>query len=76
MIGSLFYIIAALIIMGVIWWALQQLIGLIPMAEPFPTIIRVVLVIIMVIVVLWVIYSLLELSGVMSMGPSLPHMQR
>jgi len=73
MIVSLFYLIAALVIMGVLWWAAQQLIALVPMSEPFPTLIRVVLVVVMVIVVLWVLFQLLELSGVATGGlPSFP----
>jgi hypothetical protein len=64
MIGTLIGIIFVLIILGVIWWAAQQLIGLIPMAEPFPTIIRVILVVVMVIIVLWVCAQLLGMAGI------------
>ena len=73
MILSLFYLIAALVILGVLWWAMQTLIALVPMAEPFPTLIRVVLVVVMVIIVLWVLFQLLTLSGLAGGGmPSFP----
>lgn len=64
MIGTLIGILFALIILGVIWWAIQQLMALIPIAEPFKTIIYVVTVIMMVLIVLWVISALLGLAGV------------
>jgi hypothetical protein len=64
MIGSLIGIIFALIIIGVIWWAVQTLMGLIPIAEPFKTIIYVLCVLIMVLIVLWIITILLGMAGI------------
>jgi hypothetical protein len=64
MIGTLIGIIFALIIIGVIWWALQQLLALVPIAEPFRTIIYVLCVIIMVLIVLWIISVLLGMAGI------------
>jgi len=64
MIGPLVGIIFALIILGALWWGVQQLMALVPIAEPFRTIIYVVCVIIMVLVVLWVIPVLLGMAGV------------
>jgi len=64
MIGTLVGIIFALIILGVLWWGVQQLMALVPIAEPFRTIIYVVCVIIMVLVVLWIITVLLSMAGV------------
>jgi len=64
MIGTLVGIIFALIILGVLWWGVQQLMALVPIAEPFRTIIYVVSVIIMVLVVLWIITVLLGMAGV------------
>ncbi|RPH74040.1 hypothetical protein EHM76_04260 [bacterium] len=64
MIGTLVGIIFALIILGVLWWGVRQLMALVPIAEPFRTIIYVVCVIIMVLVVLWVITVLLGMAGV------------
>jgi hypothetical protein len=63
-IGTLIGIIVTLIVLGVIWWAIQQLLPLIPIGEPFRTIIRVLMTVIVVLVVLWVILQLLGYAGV------------
>lgn len=68
MIGTLIGIIFALIILGVLWWAIQTLMGLIPIAEPFKTIIYVLCVIVMVLVVLWIIATLLGVAGIHVQG--------
>lgn len=65
MIGTIIGIIFTLIIIGVVWWAIEQLLPLIPLPEPFRTIIRVLLVVLLVVIVLWVIATLLlPLAGV------------
>lgn len=64
MIGSLIGIIFALIILGVLWWAIQRLIHLIPIAEPFRTIIYVLSVVVMVLIVLWIIANLIGFAGI------------
>lgn len=63
MIGTLLGIVLALVILGAIWWGAQQLLALIPMAEPFATIVRVVIVLIGVFVVVWVLVQLLTAAG-------------
>lgn len=68
-IGALIGIIFVLIILGVAWWAIQQLLPLIPLPEPFVTIIRVLMTVILVLVVLWVIVVLLGAAGVHVPGP-------
>jgi hypothetical protein len=64
MIGTLIGIIFALIILGVLWWACQQLMALIPIAEPFKTIIYVLMVLIMVLIVLWIVSVILGMAGI------------
>lgn len=64
MIGALIGIIFALIIVGVLWWAVQQLMALVPISEPFRTIIYVLCVVIMVLIVLWIISVLLGFAGI------------
>jgi TRAP-type C4-dicarboxylate transport system permease small subunit len=59
MIGTLIGIIILLIIVGVIWWAIQQLLPLIPLPEPFRRIIYVLMVVVLVLIVLYVILQLL-----------------
>jgi len=63
MIGTIISIIITLIIVGVIYWAITQLLPLIPLPDPFARIIHVLLVVLLVIVVLWVILTLLGAVG-------------
>lgn len=70
MIGALIGVIFMLIILGVIWWGVQTLMGLIPIAEPFRTIIYVITVVIMVLIVLYVISMLLGMAGIHVGGPA------
>lgn len=64
MIGTILGLIFLLVILGVIWWGAQQLLALIPLGEPFPTIIRILMMIIIVIIVIYVLMVLLGLAGV------------
>ena len=64
MIGTLIGIIFALVILGVLWWALQTLMALIPIAEPFKTSIYVLCVVLLVVIVLWIMVQLLGMAGV------------
>ena len=68
-IGTLIGIIITLVIVGVIWWAIQQLLPLIPLGEPFATIIRVLMMVILVLIVLWISIVLLGAAGVHVGGP-------
>ena len=63
-IGALIAVIIALIVLGVIWWAIQQLLPLIPLPEPFRRIIYVLMTLILVLVILYVIVMLLQAVGV------------
>lgn len=69
MIDALIYLIIAVIVLGFIWWAIQQLLPLVPLAEPFRTILRVLMTLLMVLIVLWVIVTLLRMLGI---GANLP----
>jgi hypothetical protein len=70
MIGIIITIIFACIVLGVVWWAVQTLLPLIPIAEPFKTIVHVLMVCILVFIVLLVIWQLLVASGIT--GASFP----
>lgn len=72
MVGTLIGVIILLIIVGVIWWAIQQLLPLIPLPEPFRRIIYVLMVVILVLIVLYVIVALLSGTGLVS----IPHLLR
>ncbi len=64
MIGTLISVIFLLIIAGVLWWACQTLLALIPIAEPFKTIIYVLVVLIGVVIVLYILQMILQAFGV------------
>ena len=68
-IGTLIGIIFVIIILGVIWWAINQLLPLIPLPEPFARIVHVLLIVILVLIVLWIIIVLLGAAGVHVAGP-------
>ena len=71
MIATVLGLIFVLIILGVIFWGAQQLLGLIPLGEPFATIIRILLVIVTVIIVIWVLIVLLGIAGIHVKMPTL-----
>lgn len=64
MLGAIIGLIFTLIILGVVWWAATQLLALIPLAEPFATLVRVLMVVLMVCVVLYVVAVLLGFAGI------------
>jgi len=59
MIGTLISVILLLIVLGVIIWAVQQLLPMIPLPHPFATIINVLIIVIVVLVVVYIIAGLL-----------------
>ena len=59
MLGTLISIILTLIVLGVIIWAIQQLLPLVPMPEPFARIVNVLLIVVVVLVVVYIIAGLL-----------------
>jgi hypothetical protein len=64
LLGTLIGIILLVVVLGYGWWAIQRLIGLVPLAEPFKTILHVLLVGVLVIVVIWAIVVGLGFVGV------------
>jgi hypothetical protein len=64
MIGTLIGILFVVILLGVLWWAINELMRVIPIAEPFRTVAHVVMIVIAVIVVMWIIAQMLGMVGV------------
>lgn len=64
MIGTLIGIIVVCIILGVVWWAAQKFLALIPLAEPFASIVRILVVLVGVLVVIWVFLKVLVIAGI------------
>jgi len=63
MIAALFWLFVALILIGVLFWAAERILAVMPMAEPFKTIAYVVLVVIAVIIA---IAALAQIFGIAS----------
>jgi hypothetical protein len=63
-IGALIGIIVLILIFGVVYWAIQQLLPLIPLPEPFRQIVNVLMVLILVFLVLYIVLLLLATVGV------------
>lgn len=59
MIGTLISIVLLLIVAGVIIWAIQMLLPLVPLPPPFATIIHVLITVIVVLIIVWIIAGLL-----------------
>ena len=72
MIGTLIGVIVVLIICGVVYWAIEQLLPLIPLPAPFAQIIRVLMILILVLIVIWV---LLQILGAVVALPSWLHVR-
>lgn len=64
MIGTVIGLILLCVVMGFVWWAVQQLLALVPLAEPFATIVRVLLVLVVVLIVVWAITVILGMAGI------------
>jgi hypothetical protein len=69
MIGALFSILFVVIVLGILWWAAQRLLPLIPLGEPFRTIVYVLMVVIVALVALWVVWQILAATGLVSGRP-------
>lgn len=70
MIGTIIGLIFLCIILGVLVWAAQQLIALIPMSEPFATLVRILIVVLIVIVVIYILIIILGIAGIHVKIPS------
>lgn len=64
MIGAVIGLILLCVVLGVVYWGCQQLLALIPLAEPFATIVRVLMVVLLVVIVVYVISVLLGMGGI------------
>lgn len=69
MIGAVIGLIILVIFLGVVWYCIQLLIPLIPMGEPFRTILRVLMILLVAVIVLYVVLQLLGLGGIHVGGP-------
>lgn len=61
MVGILIHLVVVLLIVGVIWWAIEQLLPLVPLPSPVGQVVRVLLIVILALVIIE--YALLPLLG-------------
>lgn len=59
MLGALIQLLITLLIVGVVWWAVTQIIGIIPLPEPITRIVNVLLIVILAFVVIYALAALL-----------------
>jgi hypothetical protein len=64
MIGAVIGLILLVVFLGVAFYCVQQLLPLLPLAEPFSTILRVLVILLVAVIVLYVIVTLLGMAGV------------
>jgi hypothetical protein len=64
MIGTIIGLIFLCIILGVILWAGKALLALIPLEEPFATIVRILFVLLAVVIVIYILIILLGMAGI------------
>ncbi len=64
MIGVVIGLIFLVIILGFLFWAGQRLLPLVTIAEPFRTILSVLIAFLVLIVVLWIFVQMLAVAGI------------
>lgn len=64
MLGVIIGLLVAMLILGVVWWAIQQLLPLIPLPPSFATIVHVLLVVIIALIVIYFLIAMLGAAGI------------
>jgi hypothetical protein len=64
MIGTIVGLILLVVVLGVVFWAGQRLMALVPLEEPFRTIVYVLGVLLTVVLVIYVFIVLLNVAGI------------
>lgn len=60
MIETLITLVVYLIVVGLLWWAVTTILGVLPLPEPIKTVINVIMVVVLCVIV---VYALLGLIG-------------
>lgn len=58
MVGTLINLIIWLVILGLIWWAVTTVLGVIPLPEPIRTVINVILVVVLCLILISVLLQI------------------
>ncbi len=59
MIETLISLVIWLLIVGLIWWAITTILGVIPLPEPIKTVVHVILIVILCLIVIYALMGLL-----------------
>lgn len=60
MIETLISVIVLLIVVGLIWWAVTTILGVIPIPEPIKTVINVLLIVVLCLIVIYALVPLIK----------------
>ncbi len=65
MIGTLVSLLIYILVLGIIWWAVNQILGLLGpyIAEPFMSIIRVILIVVLALILISILLQLVGVGG-------------
>lgn len=63
MLGALIQLLITLLIVGVIWWAVTQILALIPLPEPVGRIVNIILIVILALIVIYALAGLVGGAG-------------
>jgi len=67
MIGTLIHLIIYIIVLGIIWWLLDYLIGALQIPDPFAKIARILLVVVAVLIIVMLLLNLVGGLGSLSL---------
>lgn len=62
MIDVLIHLVVVLLLVGVTWWAVHEILPLIPLPAPIVAVVRVLLIVILAIILIYALLPLLHLS--------------
>lgn len=63
MIETLISLIILLVVVGLIWWAVTTILGVIPMPEPIKTVVNVLLIVVLCLILIYALMPLINLPG-------------
>lgn len=63
MIDVLIHLVVVLLICGVVWWAIETLLPLIPLPAPIHTVVRVLLIVIIAVIIIYALMPLLSIGA-------------
>lgn len=69
MVSTLISLLIYLVILGLIWWAVTTILGVLPLPEPIRTVINVVLIVIICLILISVLMGLLPAGANFRLAP-------